>query len=93
MSKILCNIYAALLLLLVAACGSGSRDAAMEQRATLLCGIIDECRYKDIARVEMPDGTNVFVIGLFTDKAKADNLASFITAMGVGSAECVERKK
>ena len=52
MRKILCTIYAALLLLLVAACSSGSRDVAMEQRAALLCGIIDECRYKDIARVD-----------------------------------------
>lgn len=48
---------------------------------------------KDIARVEMPDGTNMFVVGPFTDKAKADNLASFISAMGVGDARCVERKR
>ena len=48
---------------------------------------------KDIARVEMPDGTNMFVVGPFTDKAKADNLASFISAMGVGDASCVERKR
>ena len=52
MCKILCNIFAALLLLLAAACGGGSHDAAVEQRAALLCGIIDECRYKDIARVD-----------------------------------------
>lgn len=56
-------------------------------------GIRQQAPDKDIARVEMPDGTNIFVVGPFTDKAKADNLASFITAMGVGSAECVERKK
>ena len=56
-------------------------------------GIRQQAPDKDIARVEMSDGTNIFVVGPFTDKAKADNLASFITAMGVGSAECVERKK
>lgn len=56
-------------------------------------GIRQQAPDKDIARVELSDGTNIFVVGPFTDKAKADNLASFITAMGVGSAECVERKK
>lgn len=53
-------------------------------------GIRQQAPDKDIARVEMPDGTNIFVVGPFTDKAKADNLASFITAMGIGKASCVE---
>ena len=67
--------------------------AGGELDSTAADGIRQQAPDKDIARVEMSDGTNVFVVGPFTDKAKADNLASFITAMGVGSAECVERKK
>jgi hypothetical protein len=67
--------------------------AGGELDPTAADGIRQQAPDKDIARVEMSDGTNVFVVGPFTDKAKADNLASFITAMGVGSAECVERKK
>lgn len=67
--------------------------AGGELDSTAADGIRQQAPDKDIARVEMSDGTNLFVVGPFTDKAKADNLASFITAMGVGSAECVERKK
>lgn len=67
--------------------------AGGELDSTAADGIRQQAPDKDIARVEMSDGTNIFVVGPFTDKAKADNLASFITAMGVGSAECVERKK
>ena len=53
-------------------------------------GIRQQAPDKDIARVEMADGTNVFVVGPFTDKFKADNLAAFINAMGIGEAKCVE---
>jgi hypothetical protein len=53
-------------------------------------GIRQQAPDKDIARVEMADGTNVFVVGPFTDKVKADNLAAFINAMGIGEAKCVE---
>ena len=67
--------------------------AGGELDSTAADGIRQQAPDKDIARVEISDGTNIFVVGPFTDKAKADNLASFITAMGVGSAECVERKK
>lgn len=67
--------------------------AGGELDSTAADGIRQQAPDKDIARVELSDGTNIFVVGPFTDKAKADNLASFITAMGVGSAECVERKK
>lgn len=56
-------------------------------------GIRQQAPDKDIARVEMPDGTNVFVVGPFTDKVKADNLAAFINAMGIGDARCVEKQK
>lgn len=53
-------------------------------------GIRQQAPDKDIARVEMPDGTNQFVVGPFTDKVKADNLAAFINAMGIGDAKCIE---
>ena len=53
-------------------------------------GIRQQAPDKDIARVEMPDGTNQFVVGPFTDKVKADNLAAFIKAMGIGDAKCIE---
>lgn len=65
--------------------------AGGELEPAAMNGIRQQAPDKDIARVEMPDGTNVFVVGPFIDKAKADNLASFVTAMGVGNARCVER--
>ena len=64
-----------------------------ELDSTAADGIRQQAPDKDIARVEMPDGTNVFVVGPFTDKAKADNLAAFINAMGIGDAKCVEKQR
>lgn len=61
-----------------------------ELDSTVADGIRQQAPDKDIARVEMPDGTNMFVVGPFTDKAKADNLAAFVNAMGIGGAKCVE---
>lgn len=64
-----------------------------ELDSTVADGIRQQAPDKDIARVEMSDGTNVFVVGPFIDKAKADNLAAFINAMGIGEARCVEKQR
>lgn len=52
MRNILYNIYALLPVLFFAACSAGRPGPAVEQRASLLCGIIDDSRYKNIARVD-----------------------------------------
>ena len=67
--------------------GTGELDS------TAADGIRQQAPDKDIARVEMPDGANLFVVGPFTDKAKADNLAAFIKAMGFGDAKCIEKQR
>lgn len=64
--------------------GSGELDM------TIAGGIRQQAPGKDIARVEKEDGTKIYVVGPFADKATADNLAGFIRAMGTASAECVE---
>lgn len=52
MRKILYNIYALLSVLLLAACSGGRPDSVVEQSVSLLCDIIDDCRCKNIARVD-----------------------------------------
>lgn len=46
-------------------------------------GIRQQAAGKDIARVQNPDGTTVYVVGPFSDKTKADSLVEFIRALGV----------
>ena len=57
---------------------------------TIAGGIRQQAPGKDLARVENPDGTKVYVIGPFSDKGVAENLAGFVRAMGASSAICVE---
>ena len=53
-------------------------------------GIRQQASGKDIARVENEDGTKRYVVGPFSDKSAAENLVTFIRAMGADSASCVE---
>lgn len=53
-------------------------------------GIRQQASGKDIARVEKEDGTKRYVVGPFSDKETAENLAAFIRAMGGGTVSCVE---
>ena len=46
-------------------------------------GIRQQAGGKDIARVQDPEGSVVYVVGPFNDKAKADSLVEFVKAMGV----------
>lgn len=64
--------------------GNGELDMAVAG------GIRQQAPGKDIARVEKEDGTKMYVVGPFADKAAAENLAGFIRAMGISSATCVE---
>lgn len=53
-------------------------------------GIRQQAPGKDIARVENEDGTKVYIVGPFSDKETAENLAGFIRAMGTSDASCAE---
>ena len=64
--------------------GTGELDAALSG------GIRQQAPGKDIARVEKEDVTKIYVVGPFADKTAAENLASFIRAMGTASATCAE---
>ena len=46
-------------------------------------GIRQQAGGKDIARVQDSDGSTVYVVGPFEDKAKADALVEFVKSMGV----------
>lgn len=51
-------------------------------------GIRQQAAGKDIAKTAGSDGSTVYVVGPFADKAKADDLVLFIKAMGVNDAKC-----
>ena len=51
--------------------------------STVSSGIKQQAGGKDIARTQDSDGSIVYVVGPFNDKAKADALVDFIKAMGV----------
>jgi hypothetical protein len=51
--------------------------------STVSSGIKQQAEGKDIARTQDSDGSIVYVVGPFNDKAKADALVDFIKAMGV----------
>ena len=53
-------------------------------------GIRMQASGKDIARVENEDGTKRYVVGPFSDKSAAEDLVTFISAMGGGTVSCVE---
>ena len=55
----------------------GSLDSAVSS------GIRQQAGGKDIARVQGQDGSTVYVVGPFNEKAKADALVEFVKAMGV----------
>ena len=43
---------------------------------------------KDIARVEAEDGTQVFIVGPFDNKAMAEELASYVSGKITGKVSC-----
>lgn len=51
-------------------------------------GMIRLAMGKDIARVEAEDGTQVFIVGPFDNKAMADELVSYIRSKVPGSVSC-----
>ena len=63
---------------------SGEMDAAISD------GIRQQSGGKDIARSETADGRMAYLIGPFSDKAKADALVEFVKAMGISEASCAE---
>lgn len=56
--------------------------------ATVTEGIRQQAEGKDIAKIETEDGVVYYIVGPFSDKAKADALAEFIKAMGIGEVTC-----
>lgn len=51
-------------------------------------GIRQQAAGKDIARTEMADGRVAYVVGPFSDKSKAEELVSFVKAMGIEEVSC-----
>ena len=62
--------------------------AGGELDPSVSAGIRQQAAGKDIARTVKSDGSVVFVVGPFSDKAKAEELALFVKAMGVKEAMC-----
>lgn len=56
--------------------------------ATVAEGFRQQSEGKDIAKIETEDGVVYYIVGPFSDKAKADALAEFIKAMGIGEVTC-----
>jgi hypothetical protein len=52
--------------------------------STIMEGIVQQSGGKDVAKVETEEGVVYFIIGPFADKTKAQELAEFIKAMGIG---------
>ena len=63
---------------------SGEMDPAISD------GIRQQSGGKDIARSETADGRVAYIIGPFSDKAKADALVEFVKAMGISETSCEE---
>lgn len=53
-------------------------------------GIRQQAAGKDIAKARTEDGGNVYIVAPFADKETAENLASFVRAMGISDASCHE---
>ena len=56
-------------------------DGVLDDSVT--AGIRQHAAGKDIARSEAEDGTIIFMVGPFTDKAQADDLAAAVMEMGI----------
>lgn len=56
--------------------------------ATVTEGIKQQAEGKDIAKIETEEGVVYYIVGPFADKAKAEALAEFIKAMGIGEVTC-----
>ena len=61
---------------------SGELDSAVVE------GMVRLAMGKDIARVEAEDGTQVFIVGPFDNKAMAEELASYVRSKTVGKVSC-----
>ena len=60
---------------------------------SVAAGIRQQAAVKDIARAPGAEGNVVYVVGPFADKARAEELALFIKAMGVADVETRVIKK
>ena len=61
---------------------------AGEIDSTSMEGIIQQADGKDIAKAETESGVILYIVGPFSDKAKAEALADFVKAMGIGEVRC-----
>ena len=62
--------------------------AAGEIDAAIMEGINQQSGGKDVARIETEEGVMYFIIGPFADKAEAEKLTEFVSAMGIGEVTC-----
>lgn len=66
---------------------SGDLDPAISD------GIRQQSGGKDIARSETEDGRTAYIVGPFSDRAKAESLVEFVKAMGIAEVICTEIEK
>lgn len=59
-----------------------------ELESEVVEGMVRLAMGKDIARVEAEDGTQVFIVGPFDNKAMAEELASYVRAKVAGKVSC-----
>lgn len=59
-----------------------------ELESEVVEGMVRLAMGKDIARVEAEDGTQVFIVGPFDNKAMADELASYVRGKITGKVSC-----
>ena len=59
-----------------------------ELESEVVEGMVRMAMGKDIARIEAEDGTQVFIVGPFDNKAMADELASYVRGKITGKVSC-----
>ena len=59
-----------------------------ELESEVVEGMVRLAMGKDIARVEAEDGTQVFIVGPFDNKAMAEELAAYVRAKVAGKVSC-----
>ena len=59
-----------------------------ELESEVVEGMVRMAMGKDIARIEAEDGTQVFIVGPFDNKAMAEELASYVRGKITGKVSC-----
>jgi hypothetical protein len=59
-----------------------------ELESEVVEGMVRLAMGKDIARIEAEDGTQVFIVGPFDNKAMAEELATYVSSKVAGKVTC-----